>query len=607
VAGRHVRRRRVRWLPLAGTAFAVVLIVLVVGLKPYLDERNLLPSLGDDGCQGTLVLNVVTGPELAGLLGQLAGDYAQGRHRVDGRCVQPEVRSDEPGAVVHYLARDWRRTGAPAPDVWLPASSIWADVLDARRDGYVPDQRPKVATSPLVIAMPRPMAQALGWPKRSLGWGNLLAALRNPAGWAAFKQPEWGRVLIGKTDPHLSTAGMQAGVAAVLASTGKLEDPAKATRDRRLPATVVGVERAPGPYAGSSTALLTDLQRADERGAALRFASALPLEEKLLRDYNLGNPSGNPETLGQHPRPKVPLVAVYPREGTFVADHPFLTLQAPWVGDAQRRAAADFLSFLRSDPVQGRLLAAGFRTWQGTAASDATVANGVIPSQPRRVLHHPPAKLVQAVTTNWERARKRGNVLAVIDVSGSMAGPVPGSRSSKIDLVKQAAVGALPLFSDEDRLGIWQFSSGLDGDRAYRPVVPLGRMGEEVNGTPRRQALVAGLQGMRPGGRTGLYQSTLAAVDFVRHHWVRDRINSVVLLTDGEDDNTGSGLTLAALVERLRAADGRRPVPVMTIAYGPDADAAALRQIAGATKGATYQLDNPSDIQRVFISAISRF
>jgi len=607
VAGRHVRRRRGRWLPLAGTAFAIALILLVVGLKPYLDERHLLPGFGDSGCDGTLVLNVVTGPELAGLLGQLAGDYAQGQHRVDGRCVQPDVRADEPGAVVHYLARDWRRTGAPPPDVWLPASSTWADVLDARHGGYLPEQRPKVATSPLVIAMPRPMARALGWPRRALGWGDLLAALRNPAGWAAFERPKWGKVLIGKTDPHLSTAGMQAGVATVLASTGKLADPAKATGDRRLPATVVGVEHAPGPYAGSSTALLTDLQRADEHGGALRFASAMPLEEKLLRDYNQGNPSGNPETLGQHPRPKVPLVAVYPREGTFVADNPFLTLRAPWVGDAQRRAAADFLSFLRSDPVQGRLLAAGFRTWQGMAGSDATVANGVIPSQPRAVLRSPPAKLVQAVTTNWERARKRGNVLAVIDVSGSMAGPVPGSRATKIDLVKQAAVGALPLFSDEDRLGIWQFSSGQAGNRAYRPVVPLGPMSDPVNGTPRRQALAAGLQRMRPGGRTGLYESTLAAVDYLRRHWIRDRINSVVLLSDGQDDNTGSGLTLASLVKRLRAANDRRPVPVMTIAYGPDADANALRQIAGATKGATYELDNPKDIQRVFISAISRF
>src|SRR6266545_1977346 len=203
---------RGRWLPLAGTAFAVVLILLVVGLKPYLDERHLLPGLGDRGCDGTLVLNVVTGPELAGLLGQLAGDYAEGQHRVDGRCVQPDVRADEPGAVVHYLARDWRRTGAPPPDVWLPASSTWADVLDARHGGYLPEQRPKVATSPLVIAMPRPMARALGWPRRALGWGDLLAALRNPAGWAAFKRPRWGKVLIGKTDPFLSTAGMQAGV-----------------------------------------------------------------------------------------------------------------------------------------------------------------------------------------------------------------------------------------------------------------------------------------------------------------------------------------------------------------------------------------------------------
>jgi hypothetical protein len=106
VAGRHVRRRRgARWLPLAGTVVAVTLIFLVVQARPYLERRNLLP--GADGCDRTVTVNLVTGPELAGLLSQLAGDYTNGRHRVDGRCVQPTVTADEPGAVVHYLARDW--------------------------------------------------------------------------------------------------------------------------------------------------------------------------------------------------------------------------------------------------------------------------------------------------------------------------------------------------------------------------------------------------------------------------------------------------------------------------------------------------------------------
>jgi Ca-activated chloride channel homolog len=119
--------------------------------------------------------------------------------------------------------------------------------------------------------------------------------------------------------------------------------------------------------------------------------------------------------------------------------------------------------------------------------------------------------------------------------------------------------------------------------------------------------MAGGLQAMRPGGRTGLYETTLAAVGYMRRHWVPDRINTVVLLTDGEDDNTTSGLTLSALVGRLGAANGDRPVRVITIAYGPEADANALRQIAAATRGATYELANPRDIQRVFISAISRF
>jgi Ca-activated chloride channel family protein len=49
-----------------------------------------------------------------------------------------------------------------------------------------------MAVSPQVIAMPRPMAQALGWPDRKLGWREMLDLASDPRGWAAYDHPEWG-------------------------------------------------------------------------------------------------------------------------------------------------------------------------------------------------------------------------------------------------------------------------------------------------------------------------------------------------------------------------------------------------------------------------------
>ncbi|HYT25141.1 MAG TPA: VWA domain-containing protein, partial [Actinomycetota bacterium] len=359
------------------------------------------------------------------------------------------------------------------------------------------------------------------------------------------------------------------------------------------------------PYAETTEAFLAGLQQADDQGVALQYLSALPVEEKSVFDYNQGNPTGNPETLGKHPRPRVQLVAVYPKEGTLESDHPWLVMHAPWVTDDKRQAAAGFLAYLRSAPVQARFTAAGFRTWQGTPGPVATLANGLSADQPRVVMPFPPPQVVQLIAASWEKVRKRGNVLAVIDVSGSMNAKVPGTTATKLDLARRAGLSALSLFSDEDNVGLWVFNAGKDGAPDWRVLVPLGRMGDAAGGLPRRQALAGSMQRIVAGGDTGLYDTTLAAVRYVQRNWVPGRINTVVLLTDGKNEKQG-GHTLPALLSALRETRGR-PVRVITIAYGADADRSVLRQIAAVTQGAAYVAADPKEIERIFIAAISHF
>ena len=64
----------------------------------------------------------------------------------------------------------------------------------------------------------------------------------------------------------------------------------------------------------------------------------------------------------------------------------------------------------------------------------------LLADQPSRVLAPPAAKVVAAALQSWNAARKRSNVLAVFDVSGSMKEEVPGTGGqTKMDLLKQAA------------------------------------------------------------------------------------------------------------------------------------------------------------------------
>ncbi len=75
--------------------------------------------------------------------------------------------------------------------------------------------------SPVVIALWRPMAEALGWPTTPIGWSDILALAREPAGWAARGHPEWGPLRFGHTHPEYSNSGLIALFAELYAAAGK--------------------------------------------------------------------------------------------------------------------------------------------------------------------------------------------------------------------------------------------------------------------------------------------------------------------------------------------------------------------------------------------------
>ena len=83
---------------------------------------------------------------------------------------------------------------------------------------------PSIANSPLVIAMPKPMAQALGWPNKPLGWGDVYQLAQDPRGWASVNQP-YGAFTLGKTNPNFSTSGLHATIGTYVAATGHLQRP----------------------------------------------------------------------------------------------------------------------------------------------------------------------------------------------------------------------------------------------------------------------------------------------------------------------------------------------------------------------------------------------
>jgi len=616
VSGRHLAQRR-RRRPTALLAAACILLVLALGIGGFVFFVNHpAQSLACRG--GSLPLQVVIPPDQAGVVTQAAAEYERRRPTVDDRCVDVQVRGTDSAEAAAALSGGWdEATQGPTPDVWVPASSAWALQVALRQqatkqDVLIPLEYPKLATTPMVMAMPKPMAETLGWPRSTLGWKDLLGAVVNQEGWKAFGHPEWGAFKLGKTDPNLSTPGLEALIAAVFAATGQTSELSVETlvkEEDKLRQLILGLERAPGQDADTPATFLANLQQADQAGQALNFVSAVPLDEKSVWDYNRGNASGL-EDGAERAKPDVPLVAIYPKEGTLEADHPWVVLRAPWVNDAKRRAAAEFLDYLRSEPIQERFQAAGFRTSEGRPGPQLSQANGLLPDQPSRVLAPPAPKVVAAALESWNAARKRSNVLAVYDVSGSMKEEVPGTGGrTKMDIVKEAASQALALFAPETNLGTWVFSTNLVGNRDWAESVPIGPTNARLpDGKIRRQVLAEALARLQAtNGDTGLYDTTLAAFRAVQRSYAPQRINIVVLLTDGINDDPSGGIDRAELLRRLKAEqDKERPVRVITIAYGANADAASLKMIADATGGLAFVSRDPRDILHVFTDAITK-
>ena len=107
--------------------------------------------------------------------------------------------------------------------------------------------------SPVVIAMWKPMAEAIGWGKKPLGWADILALSRKDKGWDAYGFPQWGKFKFGHTHPEYSNSGLISLFAEAYAASGKTAG--LSLSDLEKPQTkqfIAGVEQSVVHY-GSST------------------------------------------------------------------------------------------------------------------------------------------------------------------------------------------------------------------------------------------------------------------------------------------------------------------------------------------------------------------
>ncbi|WP_164465314.1 substrate-binding and VWA domain-containing protein [Phytoactinopolyspora halophila] len=510
-------------------------------------------------CDDTLALAVAAAPDIFPAISEIVRAYeAEDGPSVDGRCVSVDVTPVPSAEAVESL------DGDDAPDLWLPESSIW--LQRASETGAQLGESRSIATSPLVMVAPQGVAEEqLGWPDAEVAWSNALS----------------DDVAMTITDPMSTSEGL-ATLLAVQAATGEsgesqtqLVEAMTTVSDN----TVADVDEAYG-------------QVVDDPAAAPLFTAT----EQSVVAHNVEHPDS-------------PVVALYPEDGTAVFDYPAALVGADDADAATAEAVDGVVDALRDDAAAAALDDAGFRAPDGTAGEVVGAVEGVQPRMPD-VMASPEPETVTAALRQWAALSLEMRMLAVIDVSGSMW-ETDGGEQTRIELVRDANLAALDLIPPTSDLGLWAFSTEEDPPNHWRELVGIGPLDEELGEGTRLDALteeVTALPDSEVRGWTALYETAWAAYQEVKENYDPNKVNSVVLLTDGEDEwgpDLSPEMDLDTLLTQLRAQhDPARPVLLITIGIGPDADMDALRQISEATGASAYQAEDPEDIQDIFFRAM---
>lgn len=307
-------------------------------------------------------------------------------------------------------------------------------------------------------------------------------------------------------------------------------------------------------------------------------------------------------------KPDSQIVPLYPEEGTLSLDYPLvITAKDP----AVQKAAAAFKTELAGDGAKKVLKQQGFRGPDGKAGEVLTKDKGFNPATPN-ALKAPDPKTVASMAQSWSRLSLGTRMLALLDISGTMAYPVPGTQMTRMQAISKIAGEGLSLFEADSEIGVWAFSTHLQGTQDWKELVSVGPLSEMTNGVPRKQSLVQQLTTTvaKATGNTGLNDTLKAAYTQMTEDYADDKINTIVVLTDGAgNDDPEGGISNAETLQFLKKTyDPKRPVNILLIAFGPDAPKGKTQMdaLAKATGGEAYIAKNILQVREFFAEGMKR-
>lgn len=493
------------------------------------------------GCADRTSVAVASDPAMTGVLQGVAQQASQ------DSCYDFKVTGVAGAQVPGQLTR-----GDDAPDLWLADSQVQARrvTTQVRRD--LDMVSPSIATSPTVVA------------------GKSVPQL---ASWVdVMKLPDL------RAGSPIDTSTGDAPIVGALAevNNGKLTE-AQLTQAM----TVLAIQQ--------NNARLAN----DNEGTRLNLANTSDVPVVTTEQQYL---------LFTRTHPGSELKASVPKDGTVMLDYPLVNTASSANHDTAAGAGKALADALMSESGRAKLNESGYRDPKGTPLS-----NGAGVGQVTTLTLKDPTQVDKAIR-QWQVLGVPIRTLVVQDTSGSMSSPAAGT--TRAELLIDASLTGLKLFPNNAMIGGWAFGIDKGGpDQDYRWMAPIRRLdAPSANGGVHRDELARAVrQGLAPGqlgGGTGLYDTTLAAFKEVQNTYDPNYSNSVIIMTDGQNEDPNSISLTDLLVQLKKLEDPARPVLVLTIGISDDADTDALKQIADATGGTTYVAKNAQDIKTVFVDAI---
>ena len=526
------------------TAVIVFILVLVSGGTTWwlysADPSEKVVRPVAGECVDTL-LNVVAAPEIAPVV-QAAARIVNG----GSDCGAIGVTAEEPAITA---------TASRQPDVWIPSSSLWLRIaLVGGADTFRVEKEP-LARSPILLAAPTAVAARFADGDRT-SWMRLMTGV------AGHQIPA-----VTMPDPLHSSVGMLAVYAIQQAM-------ARSTPDQGIAELRALTLRSRVKDASADPAqTLHRIADQNDADAVARDIGVFPITEQQLTTYQHGG----------HP---IELAGSFPSDGLIQADYPYAVSTAT--------EYADLAQELRTQITRPMLADAGFRTY--------TMQHAIpVPERSDKLL---------APALQWAQYRiMKFQVLLLVDASGSMNKPATdkaGRNTTKAGLLQQSGLAAAQLFGDETSMGMWLFGTATPASPSHTEVVPYGPIAGKIDGKTRRDTMASAIRRYRAPDQAGtpLYRTLLDAQAAMRPRVRPGAVTMVIVLSDGTDGESKYAMPKKAFLQKLtKQQDPKRPVPVIGVGFGPDADMTTLTDIARVTGGKAIAAKNPADLASALAKA----